>query len=81
MILREHILEWFPDEEIILYDNFDDAIMGICYNTQRVIYSKSKCIEILMQDMSQEEAIEYFEYNVPGAYLGAMTPIIYIDDL
>lgn len=81
MILREHILEWFPDEEIIFYNDFDDAIMGVCYNTQRVIYSKSKCIEILMEDMTEEEAAEYFDYNVAGAYLGPMTPIICIDDL
>ena len=58
-------------------DGFDDAIIGICENSFRVAYSKSKCIEILIkQDMSEEEAIEFLEYNTFGAYIGALSPIL-----
>ena len=40
----------------------------------------TKYIEILMgQDMDEEEAIEFFEFNVAGGYLGIHQPII-IDD-
>jgi hypothetical protein len=28
-----------------------------------------------MEDMSEEEAFEYFYYNVSGAYMGEKTPI------
>jgi hypothetical protein len=35
----------------------------------------SKCIEILKKDMDEEDAIDYFEYNVCGAYVGEKTPI------
>jgi hypothetical protein len=41
----------------------------------RLIYSVSKCIEILEEDMSTEDAIEHFDYNVSAAYVGEQTPI------
>jgi len=50
-------------------------------NSMRLIYSKSKCIQILMKDMSEEDALEYYEYNIVGAYMGEKTPIWCIDDL
>ena len=36
-----------------------------------------KAIEILFEDseMTMEEATEYFEYNVAGAYVGENTPV------
>lgn len=41
----------------------------------RLIYSVSKCLDILRLNMSREEAVEYFEFNVSGAYMGEKTPI------
>jgi hypothetical protein len=33
-------------------------------------------VEILMEDdMTEEDAIEYLDYNVIGAYVGELTPI------
>lgn len=61
-------------------DGFNDAIIGICMASQRVIYDKFKMIEILKEDMDEEEAIEYLAYNVWGAYVGEYTPI-YMDDM
>ena len=63
------------DEEFLKADGFDDAIIGIDEHSMRLIYSVSKCIEILMKDMSEEDAMEYFSYNVSGAYVGEKTPI------
>jgi hypothetical protein len=77
----DRIKEWFPEEEILLADGFDNAIIGVCNNDMRVIYSKSLCIDILInQGMDEEEAIEYFEYNVSGSYVGEKTPIWCLDD-
>jgi hypothetical protein len=72
-------------EEHTLYaDGFDDAILGFSHewtDTPKVVYSKLKMIEVCEeQGMSVEEAIEYLEYNVWGAYVGDGTPI-YADDL
>ena len=77
----DKILEWFPEEEFIKIDGFDDAIIGIEDFDMRLIYSCSKIIEILKQEMSEEDAIEHFEYNIKGAWLGEKTPIFCIDDV
>jgi hypothetical protein len=77
----DKILEWFPEEEFIKIDGFDEAIIGIEDFDMRLIYSCSKIIEILKQEMSEEDAIEHFEYNIKGAWLGEKTPIFCIDDL
>lgn len=79
--MLEYILEWFPEEEILKADGFNEAIIGIEENSMRLIYSVSKCIEILSRDMDEEEALEYFYYNVHGAYVGEKTPIWCKDDL
>lgn len=76
----EKIMEWYPEEEILLAEGFDKAIIGVCNNDMRVIYSKSLCINILMeQGMKEDEALEYFEYKVSGAYVGEKTPIWCLD--
>ena len=62
--------------EILTADGFDDAVIGIDVNSTRLIYSVEKCINILMeQGMSMTEAVEYFEFNVSGSYVGENTPI------
>lgn len=73
--MLENILEQFPDEEILKADGFDEAIIGIDVNSMRLVYSISKCIDILKRDMSEMDAIEYFNFNVSGASVGEKTPI------
>jgi hypothetical protein len=75
MNLLERIVENYYDENILKADGFDEAVIGIDQNDMRLIYSVRKCIDILTEDMSEEEAVEYFEYNVASAYVGEQTPI------
>jgi len=77
----DKIVEWFPEDEVLVADGFDDAIIGIDSNSMRLIYSVSKCIEILSKEMDEEEAVEYFDFNVRGSYVGEKTPIWCTDDL
>ena len=78
--ILEQILEQFDDESFLKADGFDDAIIGVDQASMRLIYSIDKCIKLLIEDgMSEEDAIEYFEYNVAGAYVGEQTPIFMID--
>jgi hypothetical protein len=73
---KDLLLEHFEEDEFTTADGFDDAILGCCEFSQRVIYSSKKCIQILVeQGMTEEEATEYFYYNVAGAYVGEQTPI------
>lgn len=43
----------------------------------RVIYSVKKCIKCLMKNGIEDfsEAMEYFDFNTRGAYMGEKTPI------
>ena len=78
--LRESIDEWvdenYPDEDILIADGFEEAFLGVAVQFTKpiAIFDRQKCIEILMQDMSEEDAYEYFEFNVVGAYVGENTP-------
>lgn len=74
------VLFAYPDEEFLRADGFDDAVIGVDSRSRRLIYSVSKCIEILSQEMSEDEAVEYFYYNVEDAYVGEKTPIWCEDD-
>jgi hypothetical protein len=73
--MLETIIEAHPDTEFLIADGFDEAIIGVDTKSERLIYSVSKCLTILCRDMSEEDALEYFEYNVSGAYMGDKTPI------
>lgn len=75
MNLLDKILENFPDETFLKADGFDDAVIGYDMSF-RLIYSTTKCIEILVEEgMTEEEALEHFDYNVAGSYMGEKTPI------
>ena len=73
--MLERILGIYEDEELLIADGFDEAIIGIEESSMRIIYSVAKCIDILGRDMETIDAIDYFEFNVRGAYVGEKTPI------
>ncbi len=64
-------------------DGFDDAIMGMTFDTltdyPAAIYSIEKILSILIKnsngEMSHEEAQEFFEFNIEGAYVSEQQPI------
>jgi hypothetical protein len=77
---KEIIIDRMPDETFMFADGFDDAIIGLCEVTNRVIYSTKKIIEILIEEgMEYEDALDHFGFNVAGSYVGEMTPI-FCDD-
>jgi hypothetical protein len=81
-MMLEKIFEWFPEDEFLKADGFDDAVIGVDMFSMRLIYSKSKVIEILINEgLSEEDALEHFSFNIEGAYVGEKTPIWCIDDL
>lgn len=63
----------------LLADGFEDAFIGICerFGQQPLAaYDYFKCIDILVsQGMTEEEAMEYFEFNTLGAWMGEGTPV------
>jgi hypothetical protein len=63
-------------EDLIKADGLDEAIIGVVerMGTQAICYDTEKVIEILMRDMTEDEAWEYFHYNIAGAWVGDHTP-------
>lgn len=77
MVNFRNILDEYAEGSVIL-DGFDDAIIGITEEFgrgPRILYSKDKILKILSEDMEFIEALEYFEFNILGAYFGEGTPI------
>ena len=73
----EFIQDNYPD--VLIADGFDKAIMGIVERfgmNPVVLYNKNKCINIMIKrdGMTEEEAIEFYYYNIVGAHMGDYTP-------
>jgi hypothetical protein len=78
--INDYIDEHYPEEEILLLDGLDEAFIGLTTTDIRAVYSVQKIIEILSKDMSEEDACEYFSYNIECAYVGEKTPL-YINQI
>jgi hypothetical protein len=75
MGVLEDIFDRYPDEEFLKADGFDDCVIGVTDN-RILVYSVEKCIaKLISEGMTEEEAMEYFNFNVSGAYVGEYTPI------
>jgi hypothetical protein len=74
------IIDAYPSEHFLKVDGFDDAIIGVDENSMCLIYSVTKCIEILMINMDHDDAMEYFYFNMKDAYVGEKTPIWCFDN-
>lgn len=76
MSMLDLFLGAYPEDEILKADGFDEAIIGYHHKLNKLIYSVNGCIDILINEgMTQEDALEYFYFNVEGAYVGPQTPI------
>ena len=81
MSMLQDLMETYPDEEFLILDGLDSAIIGVENNSMRLIYSVNGIIECLMeQGMDDEEAIEFYDFNIGCLYIGEKTPIL-CDDL
>jgi hypothetical protein len=76
------IKELYPNEDfLIMGERFDDkrfdyAIIGVDENNSRIVYDIDEVINILiMEGMDVDDAIEFYEYNIAGAYVGDKTPV------
>ena len=77
--LKEAIAEHNP--KALFADGHDHAIMG--YSSDgKVIYSVDQIIGGLMNGgMTEEEALEYFSFNIECAYVGEYTPIYMYEEV
>ena len=79
-IIEDYNIDEIAEGAIIL-DGLDDAIIG---TSQRInepvlaVYSWEKIIAILTErdNMDFEDAVEFVEFNILGAWVGENTPIV-----
>lgn len=67
--------------DMITYDGMDAALLGYTSTEdepQIAVYDYDLMVNAFMElnDWSQEEALEWIEFNVVGAYIGPTTPLI-----
>jgi hypothetical protein len=63
---------------MLLANGLNAAIIGLSSTpTLRAVYSVDKVLEILRKehDFNEDEAIEWFEFNIESAYVGEDTPV------
>jgi len=71
----DKIIDYYEDESFLKVNGFDEAIIGVDTTQMRLVYSVTKCLQVLMITMSEEDAIEHFFFNISDAYLGEKTPV------
>ena len=77
--IREELAgEWDTELLFLSEEEFDEAIIGVSErigDEPVVAYDTTKIVEILSRSMTVDEAYEYFEFNILGAYVGKKTPV------
>ena len=76
-VTLDDIIEMYGEESFLKADGFDSAVIGVDRNSMRLVYSVAKIMNILVieEKMSVQDAMEHFEYNIEGGYVGERTPI------
>lgn len=72
------------NEDLMKLEGLDEAIIGACMTwhddvlVERVVYDGNKVVELLRSDgeMNEQEAQDYIDFEIIGAYKGPETPII-----
>jgi hypothetical protein len=79
----ERLVEEYEGENLIKMDGYDECIVGVvrrCASPTVLCYSYKKVIKQLMKEgMTEEDAIEHFEFNQIGAWVGEGTPFFLFD--
>ena len=68
-------------EGAILLNGFDECIVGVVEefgNGIRILYSRDKILENLKEEMTEEEANEFYYYNIVGGYFGERNPLFLV---
>ena len=79
--IREELADISGNPEMLFADGYDDALIG--YTDSGVaVYCIEDIIMIMVneEEMTEEDALDHFYYNVAGSYVGEYTPI-YIHEL
>ena len=74
-MMDESLLVLGSDEERM---DYAEAFLGVTDDDPpRAVYSEEKILDVLVKrdKMAYEDALDFFEFNIRGAYMGERTPI------
>jgi ribosomal 30S subunit maturation factor RimM len=76
-------IENLPDG-VVLLTGLEKAVVGITEEfggVFRIMYSRSKILDILQSrdEMTEEEAYEFYTYNILGMHVCEQNPIFLVD--
>ena len=74
------ISDTYPDEQFLKAEGFDDCVIGVCHRYGQSLllaYDEEKVIKKLMKrdKMTREDALEFYTFNIIGAWVGKQTPV------
>ena len=66
-------------EDALLADGLDTALIGFgtVFHHAVAIYDFNLCVEVMVKrdGMTEDDAIEFLEFNTTGAFVGPHTPV------
>ena len=77
-MIDEQLMQELEDNDCLLAYGYESALIGITEGANPVaVYDTQLCIKCLMDedDMSEEDAVDFFFFNTVQAYVGEKTPI------
>lgn len=83
--LKRHIEEHYEDANgAAMPIGFANAFVGVSYDERSrpvLVYDARECVRILMarDEMTEDEAVEFFEFNVAGSKFGDESHPIFIN--
>ena len=80
------LVERFGEDErfegVLFADGYDEAFIGLGWRYHDgpvAVYDREKGVEVIMAGgLGFEEALEYFEFNVVGSWVGDRTPVFMV---
>jgi hypothetical protein len=79
LVAENMVKHYGQHDDALLADGFEDALLGFGrqFNVAVAVYDYERCLAVLRDrdGMSEDGALEFFEFNVAGAYVGPHTPI------
>ena len=83
---KEELMIMLEEEGCLVADDYNDCLIGITEGANPVaVYSAQKIISKIVDEIKSNEdydgedpyitAVEHFQYNIVGAYVGEKTPV------
>lgn len=73
---REELSKY--NKNMLFLDGYSNEPIGVRFKSECQVvtaYDRDECISSLNEQMPYEDAVEYFEYNTMGSYVGNQNPV------